>query len=752
MRVVKPSERSLFYFLGAVAVIYVFLGGLKTIAEFDLGWQMATGRWIMQHHHIPSVDVFSYTAAGQPWIYPVGAGLIFYGAYLLAGYPLISWFAAFVCVAVVAILLRRGSVATALLCLLAVPFIDARTTPRAEMFTVLLFAATLSILWEQYESGKARLWLLPIIMVAWVNLHPGFIGGLGLLGAYLMLEGFDIAAPDKRGAAVQRVRSAMPWLAATCTVTLLNPWGWRVFEVIARQEGAMQAHSQLILEWAPISMNWAHISSGLSLRDPDEFYVLFLIVVAAVLFALSRRQFGPAILLVAATLGPTRHMRLTALFAVVVVIVAGAVLSPLVKQIRQSFGTNRVRLALGAAVLLPFLALTTTRVIAIVTDRAYLSGTNIVSFGTGLSWWFPERAADFVERERLPGQIFSTGSEGAYLAFRLGPHYKNYIDGRAIPFGTDLMLRSGRLKASPPDSLEWRQEVQRYGINVILLPIGRFGALQFFPTLRDFCNSDSWRPVYLDEVSVVFLRRTPDTEFLINRLQIDCSTAPLPRAIPQGNTTRAFNEWANAASVLRALHRDDEALAATNKALSLFPSSGYLHFMRGHMYEEAGDLQQAELDYINSTKLEPKLVAPWSALAAYYQSHGQLPQAIEAWKQAAAVAGWPGESLVKVGYAELQAMHPKEALAAFDAAADSLPAHHELIVNDSFLANVAHGRARCWYHLGNLSRATSYEEEAARILPSQDVLLQLAQLYDVGGRSAEANRIRSQVAMPVPER
>src|ERR1022692_544959 len=35
------------------------------------------------------------------------------------------------------------------------------------------------------------------------------------------------------------------------------------------------------------------------------------------------------------------------------------------------------------------------------------------------------------------------------------------------------------------------------------------------------------------------------------------------------------------------------------------------------------------------------------------------------------------------------------------------------------LANVAHGRARSWYRLGNLSGAISYEEDAARLLPGE---------------------------------
>jgi tetratricopeptide (TPR) repeat protein len=741
--------RPWFYLLAGIVVLYAFLAGLRTIAEFDLFWPMATARWTLQHHQIPSVDVLSYTAAGRPWIYPIGSGLLLYGAYLVGGYAVLSWLAALTCAAVVALVLRRGSIVSAALAVLAVPLIVSRVTPRAEMFTVVLFAATLSLVWEQHETGNARLWLLPVLMAAWVNLHPGFVAGLGLLAAYAMLEILDMVWRDQRSVACARLRRAGPWLVATVGATLLNPWGWNVFRVIARQEAAMGAHSELILEWAPIPLNWMHIKAGLSPRDPDSFFVMLLVVILAVPIALLHRQIGAAILLCVATFFPIRHGRFTALFSIVVVIVGAAVLTPFARALKQKIADVRLRSIATCAAVLPLLVLAGMRTRDISSEWTYLSGTNLVSFGTGLSWWFPEDAAAFVERHNLPGQIFSTGSEGGYMAFRLGPKYKNYIDGRAIPFGTNLILRSMKLKATPPDSPQWKQEVERYDINVIMLPLGRFLALQFFPALKDFCESAQWRPVYLDEVSVVFLRRRPETEDLINRLQIDCATAPLPVSPPAGKSIKAFNQWANAASVLRALGRNAEALSAANSALSIFPDSGYVHFLRGHIFEETGNLQAAEKDYLQATKLEPNLVAPWSALGAFYQDVGRMPAAIDAWKHAAGVSRRPWEAFVNLGYANLQARHPKEALAAFDAAASSLPARYDLVVDNTFMANIAHGRARSWDYLGNLPRAISYEEEAARLLPDPELWLQLASLYDRAGRPGDAQRIRAQVqAMP----
>src|SRR5260370_16829226 len=70
----------------AIALIYAFLAGLHTVSETDLGWQMATGRYIVQHHQIPSTTLFTYTVPGSTWIYPPLSGVIFCLLSLLGAY------------------------------------------------------------------------------------------------------------------------------------------------------------------------------------------------------------------------------------------------------------------------------------------------------------------------------------------------------------------------------------------------------------------------------------------------------------------------------------------------------------------------------------------------------------------------------------------------------------------------------------------------------------------------------------------
>ena len=200
------------------------------------------------------------------------------------------------------------------------------------------------------------------------------------------------------------------------------------------------------------------------------------------------------------------------------------------------------------------------------------------SFGAGLGWQLPHHAVDFVSRENLPGEIYNTYNEGGYLLWTLGPERRDYLDGRAIPFGTELFHHESELMQSSLDSDRWKRESEQYNINTIILPLNRFeGALA---AVKNFCDSTSWATVYLDEDAALFVRRSPQTEELIQRNHVNCATAPLPPEPIAKSRAGAFNQWANAASVLAALGRNSEALAAADKAGALSPGNSFVPWLK----------------------------------------------------------------------------------------------------------------------------------------------------------------------------
>jgi hypothetical protein len=196
------------------------------------------------------------------------------------------------------------------------------------------------------RTGRARLWLLPLLMAAWVNLHLGFVAGLALIVGHLLAEALEIIWSGRREAAVARLRQCWPWLIATLGATLVNPWGWEIYGALFRQEGAMAAQLQWIPEWSSVPLNWTAISTTLSLRAPGgSFYLMLSIAAATVLVAVLRKQLAATIFLSVAAILAVEHIRFEALFGIVTVIVGADVLRSALTALRGKVENARLETA-----------------------------------------------------------------------------------------------------------------------------------------------------------------------------------------------------------------------------------------------------------------------------------------------------------------------------------------------------------------------------------------------------------------------
>ena len=736
--------------LAVVAVVYGFLAGFHTLQDFDLGWQLATGRWIAQHHWVFSTDVFSYTAAGNSWIYPALSGLIFYFTFQVGGYALLTWMGAFASAGTVALVLRRNSLAVSAMAILAAPLIANRTQPRAEMFTTILFAAFLSLLWRYYRTGRASLWLLPVLMIFWVNLHPGFVAGLALCGGYILLEALDLPFSGKRNVALTQLRRAWPSLASTFVATLANPWGPYIYLTLLRQQKAQAIHSAWIVEWESVRPSWASMRQALDWHDPQSsFWWLMLAVVVGLCFAIWRKQLGALLFLAGSAYFAMQHVRLQALFACVAVVIGGTLIGDLANEAWKKLSaqpSRRFKLVTACCLVVVFAALAVARSAELVSNRYYLRSAQLSVFGSGLSWWFPERAVDFIEREKLPTNIFNGYTLGGFLLWRLFPGYHDYIDTRALPFGTDLFFRGYDLASEPPNSEAWRHEADARGINTIIVPLARYQGMTLFPSLHAFCRSTLWRPVYLDEVSAVFVRATSQNSAWINRLQVDCDK--LPFNLPAENSeltgqAHVFNYWANAGGVLYSLERYPEALAALDRTQSISTENGTVHLFRALVLQQLGRASEAEKEFRTSLALEPNEEA-WFDFGLFYMTQKRYGEAADIFRRSAETSSRPHELWMMQGQAYVQGRQPQPALEAFDKAAETSPFREgDESLGSSFNALIAAGRANAWYQLGDLAQAVSFQEEAVKLSPEDPALWRgLADVYDVQGRTTKAAEAR----------
>src|SRR5438874_8164014 len=143
---------------------------------------------------IPRVDLFSFTAAGKPFVLQNWlAELLYYIVYRAAGFPLLMFFNALMATAAFLFVYRLCLEATdkvriaAFVAFLAA--IGSYCTLRPQTFSFFMFAAYSWALSGYRFRRRDALWTLPVLMIFWVNLHGAFVLGLGLVAIYAATEG-----------------------------------------------------------------------------------------------------------------------------------------------------------------------------------------------------------------------------------------------------------------------------------------------------------------------------------------------------------------------------------------------------------------------------------------------------------------------------------------------------------------------------------------------------------------------------------
>jgi tetratricopeptide (TPR) repeat protein len=724
----------------AVVLLYAAAAGYRTVGDPDLPWQLRDARYLLTTGRIASHDVFSYTAAGQLFTYPQLAGLIFYALYALGGYTALTWLSVAAGVATTAAIIAvRPGLLSAALAALAVPLIAWRTAVRADLFTTLLFAIALLLVLR--GTALRRVWLLPLITLFWVNLHSGFIVCFVLIGVSLLATIACRGAAPCAPLSASRPTGAQPAaplhlaLAAAFSgavlATLVNPFGLRIWTIFFRQGEGTPFYREAVSEWGPSVWSWWRFGELLEWRDPDgAYWVLLFIGVAAIALALWKRIWTAALLLIPFAAASLYSVRFQALLGIAVAAVAaryapaGAVRQPL----RAA--------ALGALVLMAGL-----RVSDLATNRYYFTHTRSESFGAGLSYAFPERAARFILNERLPRNLLHEYDMGGYLSWGLGKPYPIFIDGRTLPFGPRLLLENVRAFAMQPGSGEWRALMDRWDVRTIILSLERHRP--FGSSLRRFCGSKEVQLVYLDEVAAVFLRDTPENRPWLDRLGTSCEAATLPG---RPADEPAYLYHAQATEVYRQMGRMDRAWAELRNARGYFTADPDLHVAAGQMLA-AGDPDAARRELLAATRF-PDNRRAWYLLGVLEASLGRHRQAIAAFAHSARYEQFPYEAWLAMAKSHLAVDEPRAAARWFErviGSRDSVAAREAL--GGAFFADACAGLARARFLLGDVVGAEAALGAAAAWAPRQPAIqLMLAEFYLGQGRRGEARAALEQAA------
>ncbi len=486
-RLTLPRLATLLTFAG------IFAMAARPSVDTDTWWHLRAGAWMVAHQQVLTLDVFSTTRFGQPWINHSWLSQIpLYITWQFFGYAGLN-------------------ILTAVVVTAAWWFVHARCEGNAYLkgFTLVLGAAASAVFWSarpQMASflltavfayilgnyrwrGVDRLWVLPPLMLLWVNLHGGFAIGFLLLLGTLAGQGVSVwLGQTGVGTLSWHQFRRLALVSVIClAMVALNPFGLALYLVPVRTVsiGVLQ---QFIQEWQ---------SPDFHLAQFQPFIFLLLALIAAT--GLSRRRIDLTDLLLA---GGFTYLGLVSARNVST---AALVITPLLTRHAAAFieelRASRPRLAAlvdppPAARTYPWLngvllALVLLAVLLKVID-ASLPATNEKYIATRA----PVQAVDYLAQVRPPGPIFNAYNWGGYIAWRLYPDYPVFVDGRTDLYD-DALLREYLTAALGQPGYE--QVLDRYGLNLVLVEQGS-------PLAQRLDGNALWQTLYSDTVSVVFQR------------------------------------------------------------------------------------------------------------------------------------------------------------------------------------------------------------------------------------------------------
>jgi hypothetical protein len=470
----------------ALAFLGVFALALRTPADTDMYWHLATGRFMAATRAIPMSDPFSWTMRGAPWVDVHWLSqVILYGVYQLAGLGGLALGVGLLAVAAFAFVWKQmsgGVFLRAAIILLAATTASPNLTPRSQMATF-VFVAVLGYLLFLYKWRQIdRLWWLPVIFVLWVNLHGGYIAGFMLLGAFiagealsnlLQLSGVEIVA-------WRRLIKVVIVTLMSGAVLLLNPYTVAALQLPFKTVniGVLQ---DFIQEWASPNFHQPSLQPMLW---------LLLLTLAAIGFSRRRLDLTDAVTLALFAYLTFLAQRNIGLFALVCAPILSRHVSAMIERSRWGQRSLSRGKPIVNAVLLGVIAVAVILYTIVTLSPAAQSKAEAQAL--------PVAAANWIDQNKPRGPLFNSYNWGGYLLWRLGAAYPVYVDGRTDVYDDAFLRNFLAITLVSPD---YDRRLANTGAQLVLIESG--SVLDHF-----LARHAGWREAYRDELAVIYRRVT----------------------------------------------------------------------------------------------------------------------------------------------------------------------------------------------------------------------------------------------------
>ncbi len=458
--------------VGTGVLVFLLLFGDSLLQDSDSYWQIETGRWILAHGTVPTVDSFSFSKAGEPWQSSSWLAQVIFALAMQAGWAgpvIVTALAVAAALAMFTAYLERyaSALVTSALALAVMVLIMPHVLARPHMLTLPVMVAWFIGLIDAADRKAVPPWALLLVIALWANLHGGFVFGLMLIGP-LGVEALRQAEPQRRWSLALRWAAFGVTAIAACCAT---PYG----------RGTLLAATKILSLGEVLSTLGEWASSDFSKFGTFEASLLALL---GITLARGLTLPWPRLLLVLGLVHMAlAHVRSIEHYALLVPMIAAR---PWALQL----GLGRM-----SAEAKPDLAPPAWAGVAAVI--AIIAAT--IAAAPRLHYRFdepqvPERALAAVQAHGAK-RIFNAYIFGGYLISR---HVPVFIDGRAELYGEARVMDMIRATAGrDPAALD--RMLTGNDIDATMLPPSA-------PAVRQMDERPGWRRLYADDIAVVHVR------------------------------------------------------------------------------------------------------------------------------------------------------------------------------------------------------------------------------------------------------
>ncbi len=504
--------------------------------DYDFWWHIATGRYIVETGSLPDNDPFSYTSIleenknpfpewenfilKQYWLSQIifyliydntgPAGIIILRALLLTMtlimviWRLQRWHVSFPVSFIFIFILFSTTLIT--------------TGERPVLITILFTAVVLFLLEDFKDSKSRRIFLLAPLMLLWSNMHGGVVIGAGIIIVYMLGEGINIFL--KRSAYTKKEMFLFYGAAALAIVaSSVNPTGWDALFIAINIPFKYQVIHQGVQEYiSPYDFYRYKMY-------PLLFEYIFLVLLFPIVLVLRNKKMDLThiMLLSVFAIASISASRFVIYYAIAGTMILGREADILITSLlrKKLSAVNYKKITIGLTIA------------SLISASFYFAGNiygfKYPNFRIASGYSIPEKAVDFIDKNKLSGNMFNDYAYGGYIAWRLYPYHKTFIDTRALNISVRLEYEWMSNAVEKIDSTDnttstakrplWEMLLNHYDINYIVLSLtDRFS--QVPPLIFTLAESDDWVPVYSDRMSVIFVKNTEQNNDIIRKNQI----------------------------------------------------------------------------------------------------------------------------------------------------------------------------------------------------------------------------------------